>query len=232
VKQPEEMDQFDKAFKTMNHKLNMTEGEQKDVLYQINNKINSKKQRPKQAFTHWKYYFTLASAALILILLAMPLLNNNESKSEEPGVSQGTQEEDIQAIESVLQNALTGPNEELDKIMEKKEWIEELSQYEENLYRKFFANDTSYMEFVNNYGATLMIEPRRNNYKLKVKNIDYEKTDSAEIIYNFSVELEYQKEGSEKSEVEVVTGQANLNEEHKIEAMLIRMNDFLGSLGK
>jgi hypothetical protein len=45
------------------------------------------------------------------------------------------------------------------------------------------------------------------------------------------VEIEYQKEGSEISEVEVVTGQANLNEEHKIEDMLIRIGDFLGSLG-
>jgi hypothetical protein len=30
--------------------------------------------------------------------------------------------------------------------------------------------------------------------------------------------------------MEIVTGQANLNEEHKIENMLIRLNDFWGSL--
>jgi hypothetical protein len=161
----------------------------------------------------------------------MPLLSTIQNKPEDINVSQGTQEEDIRTIEAVLQNALTGPSDELNQALEA-EGFEDLIKYEEELYKKYFANDTSYLDFVNSYGSTLMIEPRRNNYKLKVKNIEYEKTDSAEIVYNFSVELEYQKDGSEKSEVEVVTGQANLNEEHKIEAMLIRMNDFLGSLGK
>jgi hypothetical protein len=230
VKQIEEMDQFDNNFKSLNNKLNMTEEEKKDVLYQINNKINSKRKVQKRP-TQWRYYFTLASAALILIILAMPLLSTIQNKPEDINVSQGTQEEDIRTIEAVLQNALTGPSDELNQALEA-EGFEDLIKYEESLYKDYFANETSYLEFVNNYGSTLMIEPRRNNYKLKVKNIEYEKTDSAEIVYNFSVELEYQKEGSEKSEVEVVTGQANLNEEHKIEAMLIRMNDFLGSLGK
>ena len=76
-----------------------------------------------------------------------------------------------------------------------------------------------------------MSEPLRNGYQLKVTNIEFEKTESEEIIYNFSVEIQYQKEGSEKTEVEVVTGQANLNDEHKIEDMLIRIGDFMGSLG-
>jgi hypothetical protein len=49
--------------------------------------------------------------------------------------------------------------------------------------------------------------------------------DSKEINYNFSVELQYQKEGSDLSEVEMVTGQANMNEEYKIERMLIRIED-------
>jgi len=140
-----------------------------------------------------------------------------------------TLDENIQTMEAVLQNALTGPSDELIKLED--EGLEKLVKYEEDLYKEYFANDTSYLEFVNSYGSRLMIEPMRNDYQLKVKKFDFEKTDSKEIIYNFTIELQYQKAGSEKSEVEIVTGQANLNEEHKLEDMLIRIDDFLSSLG-
>ncbi|RKQ34660.1 hypothetical protein [Oceanobacillus halophilus] len=141
-----------------------------------------------------------------------------------------TQDKNIQTMEAVLKNNLTGPSDELQQILKEKEWMERLRKYEEKLYKDYFADDASYVAFVGSYGSVLMNEPMRNNYKLKVKNIDFEKTDSEEIIYNFSVELHYQKEGSENTEVEIVTGQANLNEDHKIENMLIRIGDFLGSL--
>lgn len=167
----------------------------------------------------YKFFATVIFASVLLMLVGCS--ENTETK---------TQYENIQTMEYVLEKALTGPNDELEQLIEN-EGLEELVKYEEDLYKEYFANDTSYLEFVNSYASTLMIEPMRNDYKLKVKNIDFEKTDSKEIIYNFSVELQYQKEGSEKSEVEIVTGQANLNEEHKIEDMLIRIGDFLGSLG-
>jgi hypothetical protein len=141
-----------------------------------------------------------------------------------------TQDENIQTIETVLKNSLTGPSDEFKQIIDQTEWVEPLRQYEENRYRKYFANDTSYMEFVNNYGAVLMNTPLRNGYQLKVKNIEYEKIDAKDMVYNFSVELQYQKEGTELWEVETVNGQANLTVEHKIEGMVIRINDFLGSL--
>jgi hypothetical protein len=167
----------------------------------------------------YKFFATIIFASVLSMLVGCTV--NTETES---------QDKNIQTIEFVLQNALTGPNDQLEQIIEK-EGLESLVKYQEDLYKEYFANDTSYLEFVNNYASTLMIEPMRNDYKLKVKTIDFEKTDSEEIIYNFSVELQYQKEGSEKSEVEIVTGQANLNEEHKIEDMLIRIGDFLGSLG-
>lgn len=169
-----------------------------------------------------KRMYTIFATALFASLLLMLVGCTEKTETKK-------QDENIQTIEAVLQNCLTGPSDELNKMLEG-EGFEDLIKYEEDLYKDYFANDASYLEFVNNYGSTLMIEPRRNDYKLKVKNIEYEKTDSKEIIYNFSVELQYKKEGGEKSEVEIVTGQANLNEEHKIEDMLIRINDFLGSM--
>lgn len=109
MKHPEEMNQFDNSFKSMNNQMNMTEDEQKDVLHQINNKMNNKRQMPKHSFTHWKYYFTLVSAALILLILAMPLISTIQNKSEGSNVSQGTQDENTRTIEAVLQNSLVGP---------------------------------------------------------------------------------------------------------------------------
>ncbi|PAE42723.1 hypothetical protein [Bacillus sp. 7884-1] len=143
-----------------------------------------------------------------------------------------TQDENIRNMEAVLQNALTGPSDEFKEIINQTEWIEPLRQYEENRYKKYFADDTSYMEFVNSYGAVLMNTPLRNGYQLKVKNIEYEKIDTNDMVYNFSVELQYQKEGSELWEVETVSGQANLTAEHKLEGVVIRINDFLGFLDK
>ncbi|MFP7298674.1 hypothetical protein [Neobacillus niacini] len=141
-----------------------------------------------------------------------------------------TQDENIVTMDAVLQNALTGPSDELNQILDQTDWIEPLGQYEEKRYKKYFANDTSYMDFVNSYGSTLMIEPRRNGYQLKVKNIEYEKIDAKDMVYNFSVELQYQKEGGKEAEVSTVKGQANLTEDHKIEGMVIRMSDFWGLL--
>lgn len=142
-----------------------------------------------------------------------------------------TQDENIQTMEAVLKNNLTGPSDELKQIVKEKDWTIPLRKYEEKLYKDYFADEASYVAFVGSYGSVLMSEPLRNGYQLKVTNIEFEKTESEEIIYNFSVEIQYQKEGSEKTEVEVVTGQANLNDEHKIEDMLIRIGDFMGSLG-
>ncbi|SEM77005.1 hypothetical protein SAMN05192533_105250 [Mesobacillus persicus] len=167
-----------------------------------------------------KFKLFVLSASILFMLVGCA--ENTETK---------TQDENIQTMEAVLKNNLTGPSEELKQIVKEKDWTIPLRKYEEKLYKDYFADESSYVAFVNSYGSVLMTEPLRNSYQLKVNNIDFEKTKSEEIIYNFSVEIQYQKEGSEKSEVEIVTGQANLNEEHKIEDMLIRIGDFMVSLG-
>jgi hypothetical protein len=145
-----------------------------------------------------------------------------------------TQDENIKTIEAVLQNSLTGPSDELKQILDKEseEKFDALNQYEEKLFKHYFANETSYRDFVNNYGSLVMIQHNSDYYNFKIKNIEYEKADANDSVYNFSVELQFQKEGSEKSETGIVTGQANLTEEHKIEGMLIRTKDFWSSRSK
>ncbi|ASN06399.1 hypothetical protein [Virgibacillus necropolis] len=158
----------------------------------------------------YRFFATVLFASLILFIVGCT--EKTETK---------TQDENIQTIEAVLQKALNGPSDELKQALEG-EGLEDLVQYEEDLYKDYFADDMSYLDFVNNYSSTLMMEPMRKNYKIKVKNIEYEKSESKEIIYDFTVELQYQKEGSESSEVEMVTGEANMSNEHKIEVMVIR----------
>lgn len=68
-----------------------------------------------------------------------------------------------------------------------------------------------------------MLRPVKNDYTLNVHTIDVEQKDAEKYIYNFSVEVEHQKDGI--TEMKTVTGQANFNEAHKVEYMLIRAND-------
>lgn len=144
------------------------------------------------------------------------------------GIKIKNKDENTQTIEAVLNNNLTGPDDELIRIFNdmSEDSIEAQIKYEENLYKEYFADDAAFQEFVSYYGTTLLIGPIKNNYKLKVKNIEFEKTESKEIIYNFKVEVEYKKEGSDKSEIGILDGQANLNEEHKIELIRIRVKEF------
>lgn len=168
------------------------------------------------------YKFFVTALYVLLLLILVSCTEKTETK---------THDENIQTIEAVLQNNLTGPDDELKQILKGEGKLEALGQYEENLYKDYFADETSYQEYISSYGSVLWIEPIRNDYKLEVENIEYEKSDSKEIIYNFSIELQYRKEDSESSEVETVNGQANLNEEHKIEDMLIRIEEPWSTFG-
>ncbi|MYL45684.1 hypothetical protein GLV94_08495 [Virgibacillus halodenitrificans] len=138
-------------------------------------------------------------------------------------------DENVKTIQAVIENALNGPNEDLQKLFNEGT-AEDTIQYDKDHFVSYFANETAYMDFVNSYGAVLMTTPMREGYTFKVENIKFEKTDSNELIYDFTVELNYQKEGNDDWKTETVTGQANVNENHKIEDMLIRIDDFLGEL--
>jgi uncharacterized lipoprotein YehR (DUF1307 family) len=174
----------------------------------------------------YKFFATAFFVSLLLMLAGC-----TEKKETQ------TQDENIKTIDAVLQNSLTGPSDELKQILDKEseENFEALNQYNENIFKDYFADETSYTEFVNSYGSTLMVHAGVNGeqndyYNFKIKNIEYEKVDAKDSIYNFSVELQLQKEGSEESKVEIVKGQANLTEEHKIEGMLIRVKDLSNSM--
>lgn len=146
----------------------------------------------------------------------------------------------IQPVEAVLQNALNGPKDELIEIWNKQkegkvngeEKQAALGEYEEAVFKDYFSNQKSYNDFITRYGTNLMMEPYKKDYSLKVKNIEFERTDSKGKIYNFSISLAYHKKGMDEPKVKQVTGQANVNADYKIERMLIRVNDLWGSFDK
>jgi hypothetical protein len=169
------------------------------------------------------FKFFVTTLFILLLLMLIGCTNKKETKDE-----------NIKTIEAVLQNSLTGPSDELKQILDKEseEKFEALNQYEEKIFKDYFATETSYRDFVNSYGSLAMIQHNSDYYNFKIKNIEYEEVDAKDSVYNFSVELQFEKEGSEKSEVGIVTGQANFTEEHKIEGMLIRTKGFWSSSSK
>ncbi|NCU16733.1 hypothetical protein [Pallidibacillus pasinlerensis] len=165
----------------------------------------------KMKRTKYKF-FTLTLFTIFILILS----GCNESTGMK------TSDENIKTIEAVLRNNLTGPDDELKEIindMEGEEKLKALNNYDEKLYKDYFANNTSYQEYISSYGTVLWVQPINNNYKLEVKNIEFEMINDKENIYNFTLELQYQKENSESSEVVKVEGQANLNDDHKIESI-------------
>jgi hypothetical protein len=104
----------------------------------------------------------------------------------------------------------------------------ELEAYTKELFEQYVTSEY-YKEFPNIYGFHYLLTAYWSEYELQVNKIDIEKTDSDEDIYDFTIELQYQKL-NEEPETEVITGQANMNDEHKMERFDIRDNGFLESV--
>ncbi|SDQ07362.1 hypothetical protein [Virgibacillus salinus] len=170
------------------------------------------------------YKFFAAALFTSLFLMVVGCTENTETK---------TKDENIQTIKAVLHNMFTGPEDELKQIWKTNEAEEELkalSKYSEEQFKDYFTEDM-YMEYSLASNEIVFLKTAyRNNYNLKVIKIKFEKTNSDEDIYNFSMEVQLQKVGKELSEIQIVNGQANLSKEHKIEEILIRNEGVLKSL--
>jgi hypothetical protein len=72
----EEVNVYDREFKSMNNKINITQEEQKYVLEQINSRMDRKLPIRKHSPFQWSYIIVLTAASLLFILLSLPLLIN------------------------------------------------------------------------------------------------------------------------------------------------------------
>lgn len=195
-----------------------------DVKEEIWLKIASRNNRSKSL----KIVPFIAACACILLILPLGLSINTFNENTSSKLS-SEEKKDLETMEAVININLTGPDEEWKSIMEDNHFSG-LSEYEEKLYRKYFASDSAYKEYISYFASSLLVEALRKNYQLKVISIEYEDTNSEEIIYNFSAEIEFQKESSNTTITGIVRGQANLNEKHKIEKMTINTADLMNYL--
>jgi uncharacterized lipoprotein YehR (DUF1307 family) len=86
-----------------------------------------------------------------IALLLLILVGCTEKKETK------TQDENIKTIEAVLQNSLTGPSDELKRILdnESEEKFKALNQYEEKLFKEYFANETVRLTLVLKHWALM-----------------------------------------------------------------------------
>ncbi|WP_407268496.1 hypothetical protein [Radiobacillus sp. PE A8.2] len=75
MKQFDEKSEYDDVFRSMNKKVNIAEKDQTEVLYHINNEMDKNNQIQRKN-SKWKYYLALSTAALLVMVLVIPLLSN------------------------------------------------------------------------------------------------------------------------------------------------------------
>ncbi|MGV3487980.1 MAG: hypothetical protein ACO1OC_05285 [Tuberibacillus sp.] len=128
--------------------------------------------------------------------------NNNEAK-----------------VQTYLENEFNGPSEELKNILDKEEFIDEvtaMNQYLEKHYKELIAEDF-YETFVNTNEALRWLQPAYEaGYQLNAKKMDIQKAGDYNA-YNFKVEVVFSKDG--KSNTAAVTGYINFNKNGKISAI-------------
>ncbi|WP_079529260.1 hypothetical protein [Halobacillus hunanensis] len=140
------------------------------------------------------------------------------------------QDENITTIETVLEHQFTGPDQKLIELLDDpnnqtiigKEGDNgssetkptELDLYLEETYKSYFTEDM-YDKFIGSYALGYHTAAYNNGYQLEVKNIDIKQNDTTENAYDFTVNVQYQKENSQEMTFEV-TGRAHIYEEGKI----------------
>ncbi|UOR14156.1 hypothetical protein [Halobacillus amylolyticus] len=141
-----------------------------------------------------------------------------------------SQDENITTIETVLEHQFTGPDQKLIELLDDpnnqtiigKEGDNgssetkptELDLYLEETYKSYFTEDM-YDKFIGSYALGYHTAAYNNGYQLEVKNIDIKQNDTTENAYDFTVNVQYQKENSQEMTFEV-TGRAHIYEEGKI----------------
>jgi len=166
---------------------------------------------------------------LIIIGCTPSMKNDNQNNQDE-------KDENIATIGNVLENTFSGPDKDFQDVMklrkdkasrsEDEEFLTSFNQYMEDAFKPYFT-DEYYEEFIATYGTTFLDIAYSNNYEMNVKNVEYEKTESDDSIYDFTFKLLYKKEASDQWNEKTVKGQANLDDNNKIENMLIQDTEFL-----
>lgn len=180
-----------------------------------------------------KRYFVRTFITILWVGFVFFIVGCSSNTETEP------QDENITTIETVLEHSFTGPEKELieiwNDIRSDENEIEEiesamgaLNAYTSEKFKPYFAEE-GYHSFISSFGFTFLDYAYRNGYQLKLNNAEVETSEVKDNIYNFSLEVQYQKEDSAEQVVNV-TGEANINDDGLISNMLIRGNELVEAL--
>jgi hypothetical protein len=178
-------------------------------------------------------YLVRTFITILLVGLVLYVVGCSSNTETEP------QDENKTTIKTVLEHSFTGPEQELIEIwndihsdeneMEEIESaIGALNSYTSEKFKPYFA-DQGYNSFISSFGFTFLNYAYRNGYQLKLNSFEVETSEVKDNIYNFLLEVQYQKEDSAEQVVNV-TGEANINEDGLISKMLIRGNELVEAL--
>ncbi|WP_433750402.1 hypothetical protein [Falsibacillus pallidus] len=125
-----------------------------------------------------------------------------------------------EGIKSYLENEFNGPDKDLEKILKdygkNEESGKQLQTYYKDKFKPYLYNE-KYQDLINTYDPLLWLQTAyAKGYKLKVKDIKVENTDSNDkTAYDFNVQVQYTKDG-ESSKTAKVHGLINVSDDGKI----------------
>ncbi|MFC4321965.1 hypothetical protein [Litchfieldia salsa] len=176
---------LDKELKSMTTKLNLTTTENKEILKQLNLKLDEQQKRVKKRFN--PYYLSVAvMAAILLIFLAPVLLQQDSQQSEAPvvteaGIEQIISETPVNTITyrfeeyeqelTIMKNALIAKEElegkpDLEEVFPKTITIEYKGGLKE-VYRVWITSEPSGEDYT--YRGYFLKENGHTFYKLDVE---------------------------------------------------------------
>lgn len=145
---------------------------------------------------------------------------------------------DEQMIKGLLEQQFTGPDQKLMDLLDDPEngtvigkeestpeEPTELDLYLEDNYKSYFT-ESMYETFIGSYAMDYHNAASTTGYQFKPENIEIEANDTTEGVYDFSVDVWYQKKGSEEKKA-TVTGRVNVSDEGTITRYLLKDDEGL-----
>lgn len=172
---------------------------------------------------------------MVLIILCISFILVKSSLFEKDlNMASMEDEENITAIETILNHQFNGPDYKLIELWEEKATIiggngetsapeqpTKLDKYLAELYQPYFT-DNMYEKYLSSFAMSYQTPAYKNGYEIKVAAIDIkEKTEDA---YDFKVSVIYHKNGESKQNTAEVTGSVHIYEPGKI-ASIKFLND-------
>jgi hypothetical protein len=219
MKQYDDKNEFDQTLKSFNSVV-MDDSEKEEVYSNLMNSFE-KKHRKNRIFKWSNHILTAALVAIFLIGGGYFIADKILLEQAAP------EDNNIETIEAVLEQAFTGPDKELKQILDEKEsyiadnkvkeYQNELFSYYEDVFQPYFEGNR-FQDHVMSNKLNLNELAYSKGYQLDAQEIDVKKDEKAEDAYNFSFIVQYKKDEIKVGEIKL-SGRVNIYEEGKINTL-------------